>query len=309
LQSATSDLGDALETAEVIMVVVPSTAHRHIARNLSRHLHDGQIVVLNPGRTGGAIEFANLLRERSCPAEVTVAETRSFIYRSRSTGPAEARILRIKDAVPLAALPASQTGQVLSVLETAFPQFIDGGNVLQTGLNNVWAVLHPALTLLNAGRIEATAGDFSFYTDGVTPSVARLLERLDSERVAVAGALGVGTESAVEWLRAAYDSRGDNLREAILNNPGYRDVKAPHTLNHRYLLEDVPMCLVPIVGLGQRHGVSVKAMDGLIRLACIVQGTDYRRRGRRLGRLGITRLSASELARYVNEGVLYGQAA
>lgn len=48
-------------------------------------------------------------------------------------------------------------------------------------------------------------------------------------------------------------------------------------------------------------------MDGIIRLACIVQGTDYRRRGRRLRRLGIARLSASELLLYVNEGVLYGR--
>jgi opine dehydrogenase len=170
-------------------------------------------------------------------------------------------------------------------------------------------VLDPALTLVNAGRIESTAGEFSFYLDGVTPAVARLLGELDSERVAVARALDVCTQTAMQWLQAAYDSRGENLREVILNNPGYRDVKAPRSLNHRYLLEDVPMSLVPIVGLGRRHGVSVKAMDGIIRLACFLQGTDYRRRGRRLRRLGITRLSASELTRYVNEGILYSQAA
>jgi len=309
LQLVTSDLEEALREAEVIMAVVPSTAHRDIARRVCRYLRDGQIVVLNPGRTGGAIEVDNVLRERSCPADVTVAEAQSFIYRSRSTGPAEAQIFRIKDAVPLAALPANRTDRVLEVLQTAFPQFIDGSSVLHTGLNNVWSVLHPALALVNAGRIESTAGEFSFYVDGVTPAVARLLEVLDSERVAVATALGVRTQTAAEWLRAAYHSRGDNLREVILNNPGYRDVKGPRTLNHRYLLEDVPMSLVPIVGLGRRHGVSVKGMDGMIRLACIVQGTDYRRRGRRLRRLGIARLSASELLRYVNEGVLYGQAA
>jgi opine dehydrogenase len=309
LRSVTSDLGEALAEAQVVMVVVPSTAHRDVARRMCRYLRDGQIVVLNPGRTGGAIEVDNVLRERSCPADVTVAETQSFIYRSRSTGPAEAQIFRIKDAVPLAALPANRTDRVLGVLETAFPQFIDGGSVLHTGLGNVWSVLHPALALMNAGRIESTKGEFSFYVDGVTPAVARLLEALDGERVALARALGVHTQTAMEWLRAAYDSRGDNLREVILNNPGYRDVKAPRSLTHRYLREDVPMCLVPIVGLGRRHGVSVKGMDGIVRLACIVQGTDYRRRGRRLRRLGITRLSASELLRYVNEGVLYGQAA
>jgi opine dehydrogenase len=215
----------------------------------------------------------------------------------------------MKDAVPLAALPATRTPLVLEALNVAYPQFIDGVNVLHTGLNNVWAVLHPALTLLNAGRIESASGEFEFYIDGVTPSVAHMLEVVDRERVAVATHLGVHTQTAMEWLRMAYDATGENLFEAIHNNPGYRDVEAPRTLNHRFLLEDVPMSLVPIVGLGRRHGVSVKCMDGIVRLVCILQEIDYRRKGRRLRRLGIARLSASELRRYVNEAVLYGQAA
>jgi opine dehydrogenase len=306
LALVTSDMGKALQEADVIMVVVPSVAHRDIARKASRHLRDGQIVVLNPGRIGGAIEFVKVLQDRSCQADFTVAEAQNFIYLSRSEGPAEARILQMKNAVPLAALPAKRTPLVLEALNPAYPQFIDGVNVLHTGLNNVWAILHPALTLLNAGRIESTSGEFEFYIDGVTPSVAHMLEVLDRERVAVATHLGVHTQTAMEWLRMAYDATGENLFEAIHNNPGYRGVKAPRTLNHRFLLEDVPMCLVPIVGFGRRHGVSVKCMDGIIRLVCILQETDYRRKGRRLRRLGIARLSASELRRYVNEGVLYG---
>ena len=43
--------------------------------------------------------------------------------------------------------------------------------MLHTGLNNMGAIFHPALTLLNAGRIESTGGEFQFYIDGVTPSV------------------------------------------------------------------------------------------------------------------------------------------
>jgi len=305
----TSEMREALQQAEVIMVVVPSTAHRDIATKAARHFQDGQIVVLHPGRTGGAIEFAKVLRDRSCQADVTVAETQNFIYTSRSEAPDEARILSMKGAVPLAALPATRTALVLEAVKSAYPQFIDGVNVLHTGLNNVWAVFHAAVALLNAGRIEATSGDFEFYIDGVTPAVGRMLELLDGERVAVATALGVRTQTAMECLQVARDAGPDNLTQAIHDNPDCHGVKAPPTLNHRYLLEDVPMCLVPIVGLGRRHGVSVKAMNGIIRLASIVHGTDYRRKGRRLRRLGIARLSASELRRYVNEHVLYGQAA
>lgn len=246
-----------------------------------------------------------MLSDRSCQADVTIAEAQNFIYLSRSEGPVEARILRMKDSVPLAALPATRTPLVLEALNAAYPQFVDGVNVLHTGLNNVWSVLHPALALLNAGRIESTSGEFEFYIDGVTPSVAHTLEVLDRERVAVATHLGVRAQTAMEWLRMAYHATGENLFQAIHNNPGYRGVRAPRTLNHRFLLEDVPMSLVPIVGFGRRHGVSVKAMDGIIRLVCILQETDYRRKGRRLRRLGIARLSRSELRRYVNEGILY----
>ena len=74
------------------------------------------------------------------------------------------------------------------------------------------------------------------------------------------------------------------------------------TLNHRYIFEDVPMSLVPIASLGQRYGVSVRGMDSIIRLACIIHRTDYWRRGRTVEKLGIDQLSVSELTQYAMEG-------
>ena len=257
----TSDMGEALEQAEVIMAVVPATAHADIAKAAAPHLRDGQIVVLNPGRTGGVLEFVRVLSDNGCQADVTVAEAETLIYASRSEGPAQARIFRIKDAVPVAALPATRTPRVLEALSTAFPLFIDGTSVLHTSLNNMGAIFHPALTILNAGRIESTSGEFQFYIDGVTPSVARILDALDRERVTVAVALGIRARTGIEWLRMAYDAKGANLHEAIHNQPGYRGIKAPPTLNHRYITEDVPMSLVPIAALGRQYGVRVRGMD------------------------------------------------
>jgi len=174
--------------------------------------------------------------------------------------------------------------------------------VLHTGLNNMGAIFHPALTLLNAGRIESTRGEFQFYIDGATPSVALVLEALDRERVTVAAALGIRARTGLEWLKMAYDATGATLHEAIHNQPGYYGIQAPATLNHRYITEDVPMSLVPIGALGQRYGVSVHAVDSIIRLACIVHRTDYWRRGRTLDKLGIEQLSVDEVTRYVMEG-------
>jgi opine dehydrogenase len=303
LALVTSDMSEALQDTQMVMVVVPSSAHADVAKSAAPYLKDGQIVVLHPGRTCGALEFSKVLRDQGCTADVTLAEAETFIYASRSDGPAQARIFRIKEAVPLAALPAIRTKAVLAAIQPAYPQFIDGGNVLNTGMNNMGAIFHPALTLLNAGWIEATHGDYQFYIDGVTPSVARVLEVLDRERVTVASSLGLRARTGLEWLQMAYNTIGEDLHEAIHNQPGYYGIKAPSTLNHRYIFEDVPMSLVPIASLGERFGVSVRGMDSIIRLACIVHRTDYWKRGRTVDKLGIGDLSVSELTRYVNEGV------
>ena len=302
LTRVTSNMEEALKDVAVIMVVLPSSAHADIAQAMSPFLEDGQIIVLHPGRTCGALEFSKVLRDTECKADVTVAEAETFIYASRSDGPAQARIFRIKEAVPLAALPASRTEKVLEALRPAYPQFIDGIDVLHTGLNNMGAIFHPALTLLNAGWIESTHGDYQFYIDGVTPSVARMLEVLDRERVTVASAVGIRARTALEWLKLAYDTDGEDLEEAIHNQPGYYGIKAPPTLNHRYIFEDIPMSLVPIASIGKRYGVAVGAMESLIKIGSIIHRTDYWRRGRTVEKLGLAQWSVSELTRFVKEG-------
>ncbi len=304
LKLVTSNIAEALDKATLVMVVVPSSAHADIAKSCAPYLVDGQTVILHPGRTCGAIEFSKVIRDNGCSADVTIAEAETFLYASRSDGPAQARIFRIKEAVPLAALPSNRNQQVLDLIRKVYLQFIDGGNVLQTGMNNMGAIFHPALTILNSGWIETTHGDFQFYIDGVTGSVARVLESLDRERVTVAASIGIRARTGMEWLKLSYDAVGEDLNEAIHNQPGYYGINAPPTLNHRYIFEDVPMSLVPIASLGQRYGVAVSGIDAIIKLASIIHRTDYWRRGRTIEKLGINNLSTDELIHYVKEGVL-----
>ena len=285
------------------MVVVPATGHADIATGVAPLLRNGQIVILHPGRTFGAIEFDKVLRDNHCAANITIAEAETFIYASRSDGPASAYIYRIKDSVPLAALPAISTRQVLEVVNFAYPQFIDGVNVLHTSMNNMGAIFHPALTILNAGRIESTRGDFQFYIDGVTPSVAHVLEALDRERVAVASAIGIRAQTSLEWLKKAYDANGADLYETIQNQTGYYGIGAPKTLTHRYIFEDVPMSLVPLAALGQQYGASVHNMESIIHLACIIHQIDYWQCGRTLVKLGLADKSFNQLVHFAEEGI------
>jgi len=305
LKSVTCNIEEALADADVVMVVMPASGHRTIAELCAPYLRDDQIVVLNPGRTGGALEFRRILDTRGTSHHTTVAEAGTFIFASRSTGPAQARIFRRKNAIPLAALPAIRTGHVLEAVCEAYPQFIPAPDVLHTSLDNMGAVFHPALTLLNVGWIESTKGDFQFYVDGVTPSTAHVLEVLDRERVTVAAALGVRARSAMEWLKDAYSAEGDTLYEAIQANPGYQGITAPRTLRHRYIFEDVPFSLVPLASLGSHFGVSAWATDAMIRLACVVHGTNYYERGRTVEHMGLKGLRVSEIRKYVQLGEIH----
>lgn len=87
----TADAAEAIKGREIIMVVVPATAHRYIAEQIAPHLVDGQMVILNPGRTGGALEVHRIIRDLGCKADVVVAEAQTFLYASRSMNPAQTK--------------------------------------------------------------------------------------------------------------------------------------------------------------------------------------------------------------------------
>ncbi len=301
--NATHDIGEAVEDADIIMVVVPAMGHRFMAEQCASHLKDGQIVVLNPGRTFGAVEFLHVLREeRKVDADVIVAETQTLLYVSRHEDFARARILRIKNSVPLAAIPAHKTPQILAVIRKVFPQFVAATNVLETSLDNIGAIFHPGTAILNAGRIEDEHTDFEFYIEGVTRSVARVLESLDRERVALGEALGVHLHTARQWLYLAYDSPGRSLYEAIQATPGYQGVKAPSSLVHRYVFEDVPMSLVPMSSLGDLLNVPTPTIDASVHVASLLNATDYWSEGRTVEKLGLTGMGVKEIRSLVLHG-------
>lgn len=299
---AQGDLQAALVGADLVLVVLPASAHGEMARRCAPYLQNGQKVLLMPGRTAGAIEFTQTLRREGCCADVLVGEAQTFLYASRRVGPNTSHMFGIKRQVLAAALPAYRTSELLELLKPAFPQFMPAKWVWKTSMDNIGAIFHPAVALLNAGRIESTGGAFRHYSDGITPSVAHLLERLDEERVTVARALGVGALTAREWLAEAYGVERPTLYEAIQATPAYAEVGAPPTLEHRYIWEDVPTGLVPIAELGRACGVSAPVTSTLIDLAGAIFGVNFRQIGRTLEKLGMVGWTPEQISRYAMEG-------
>lgn len=295
IELASTNIEDCLKEADVLMVAVPANAHCYIAQTCAPFLKEKHIVILNPGRTGGTLEFYNTLKEQGVKRFPFIAEAQTFIYASRSLGPAHAKIFSVKNSVPLATLPAYWIPGVLKVINRAYPQFIPGDNIFKTSFENIGAIFHPALTILNAGWIEETHGDFEYYVHGASESIAQVLEKLDRERLDVAAALGIKVMSAKAWLYTAYSATGKDLREAIEDNPGYRGIKAPERLHHRYVDEDVPMSLVPLASMGEMLRVKTPTIKAIIHLASIMRGVDFWEKGRTVEKLGIKGMTIKEI--------------
>ncbi|TZE81590.1 NAD/NADP-dependent octopine/nopaline dehydrogenase family protein [Calorimonas adulescens] len=301
----TSDIREAVKDADIIMVTVPASGHRDIAYAVIPYLKDGQVIVLNPGRTGGALEFNNILRQLNMDRRVTIGEAETLIYACREKEPGTIRINSVKNIVFFATIPSFMVWPTVKMINKAYPQFVPAKNVLETSLNNIGAVFHPAPTLLNTGRIEADNDGFEYYLEGVSPSVATVLERIDMERLRVARALGIKLPSAKKWLEETYGAKGKTLYEAIQNTRAYKGIKAPATVNTRYIFEDVPNSLVPIASLGNEVGVDTPTIKSVIQLASCMHGIDYWENGRNARRLGLDGLTKDEILAYAEGNFAY----
>lgn len=298
----TGDVKAAIQGAGLIMVVTPAFTHRMIADACWDALEDGQIVVLNPGRTAGALEFLETIRAHGCTKNVVVAETQTLIYSCRRTGDASVSIYGIKQSVDISSFPGNRIQEVIEALHPFYTQFTPAENVLTTSLSNIGSMFHPTPILLNIGRIENDERGYRYYWDGITPSVAGLIEHLDAERLAVAKAYGITILSAKEWLEKSYATHGDSLYKCIRNNSAYGDIQAPKTIQARYMTEDVPTGLVPIAALGEAACVATPNIDAVITLACSIYGKDFRTEGRSLKNLGLAGMNRDQIIHYFITG-------
>lgn len=302
IEFATTNIAEALDSADIVMIVAPALAHRTIAEHCAPNLVDGQIIFIHPGATCGALEFRKVLEDEGCGAKVIIAEANSLLYACRSPKPGQASIFGIKKELMVAALPANENENVVKMLNAAFPQMYAGTNVMETSLSNPNAMMHPAPTLLNTSLIES-GRDWLYYWDGITPSVGAFVEEMDKERLALAHAFGLDLPSIRKWYKAAYGADGETLSEVVKRNKAYESVKGQKTLLTRYVLEDIPMGLVPMISFGKKFGIEVIRMETIVKLGELLIGKDLTKGGRTIENLGLAEMSSEDILKFVETGV------
>jgi opine dehydrogenase len=291
------DIDQALEGAELIWVVGPAFSTEPFGEAVKGKLRSGQTVIVSPGSCGGALAFKKAAGLALDDDSVRLAETHTLHYAVRLIQPGRVRVfLKLKAGNLLAALPGRHTNEILQMIADVYPSMESARNVMQTSLQNANPVIHPAVSLANAARIEGTGGDFLFYEEGVTDSVGRLIEAVDRERITIGEKLGIKIVSdPAIGMRQGY-MLADNYGSAYREAPGFLGIGAQPQLDHRYLNEDVGYGLVFMSRLARQIGVETPTIDAIIQFASVLMNRDYAAEALRTPQtLGIADLSLSEL--------------
>lgn len=264
----TDDLKFAVRGAQIIFIILPAYAHKEVLVKIREYLIDGQIIVLMPGKLGGGLEALHTLREMS--RNVTIFETESVIVVARRLKEDEVYIHGLKRSIKVGGVNVVQDKTRIikdfALLKLIHSEFKLVNNIMEASFSEVGCVLHPVINLLSAARIEA-GHSFLFYLEGVTPSVAKVLDALDLERLSIACAYGINVESVSKTTKRYYKSSGKDILSVLRSTSTYKDITCFMAVRGRFFEEDVFISLCLYKRLADLAGISVPVIDSIIFLA------------------------------------------
>lgn len=272
---------EALAEFDVIIIAVPGHAYPAVLPRVAPRLHARQLVIVS-----GALSLAPLwLYERAGEGthagdRPTVASWGTTLATARhggnDGGPAKVLINTLRASFEVAAIPAARLDRVLATCRALFGErFTPMDNILATALLNVNPVAHVAEVLPNLTRIDKRENWPLF--DNLTPSAARIGEAVDLERQAIARAFGFSVRSIHEHTHLSYHvPLGSYADMAVAIHAKYGGPAGPTTLEHRYVLEDVPYGLVFYETLARLVKVPVPNLSAAITLISSAYGRNLR---------------------------------
>lgn len=304
LALASTDLSAVVRDANLLIIPLPATAQTSLLTDLAPHLQDGQIILLPPG-TFGSYLMARGLRKAGCRAGVVFAETGTLPYLARKHGQDTVAITARATRLPTGVFPGRQSKYAFDLLKQIYPAVEPLQDALDGALMNAGPIIHPPLILLNAGPIEHFP-DWDIHNEGTQPSVRRVHDALDQERIAVREALGYGpphfpladhySQDGEEWMY------GNAAHEKLVDSADWRE--GINLKSHRYMREDIACGLALLVSLAEWAGVKAPVAGGLLAIASVILGEDLRSTGRTLENLNLSGLNKAEMKLLLTQGVL-----
>lgn len=299
----TKDIAVALRDAEVIYISLPTDAHLIQFRKMLPWLKKGQVVITLAGNFSSLYFYRELI-QAGRQDEIYLADIASLPYACRTLEAGKINIIDIKRVIDIAAMPSQHTGMIINKIRGHFPTELSASeNLLELGLNITSALSHPAITLMNAGRIGKGEDEFYFYKQGVSREIANVIELLDNERREIGRLLGFSLPGYLDIMDKFYAVKYPSYYDFFTRSPVHNQQKlCPASVSNRYLSQDVPYVMVPWYSLGLHLGRESPMMRSIIDLSSVLNDTCYHRDGRRLADDFFCNMSIPETEKYMLTG-------
>ena len=297
---ATPDVSAAVVGAELIVVPLPAFAQVDIATVIAPHLSDGQVIFLPPG-TFGSYVMSRVIRDTGQKADISIAETGTLPYLARKHGPREVAITTRATRLPTGVFPARHRDATAGVLHEAYPSVEPIEDGLSGALMNAGPIIHPPLIVMNAGPLEHFP-EWDIHNEGTQPSIRRVTDALDLERIAVREALGYAPPHFP--LRDHYETDQwmySNARKALIDSGDWRE--DIDLLSHRYMREDLAIGLAFLVSVARWAGVETPIATGLQAMGEAICREDFSGCDRSFEKLGLASLDREEMKILLMEGL------
>jgi opine dehydrogenase len=308
IAKVTCSIEDTLTDSQYIFITIPSFAYESVFMELLPHIKSGQTIVTLASNFASLIYLRLLMRMKKNKG-INMIDVATLPYVCRADHQGKVKIIAIKKTVSAASIPSSSIHEQLSALSAIFPCQLEAfENVLSLGLNLINGLIHPSVTLFNAGRIGNGKKAFYFYRDGITPEIAGIIERLDEERMRIGSSFGFKMFRFLDTIEKYYERRYTSVYQFFCESPSHNALPlCPASLRERYIIQDVPGVLVPWYSLGKVMQIDSLPIHSVINLAGLLNHANYLRDGHNLSRLNLQDKSVEEIMQYINTGEV-GQA-
>ena len=308
----TTNIAEALEGVELILMSIPAVGHEAFFEKMIPHLEDGMTISLFPDNYG-SLMLRKMLEEKGEDVKIIVGGWITAPYGTRLIEPGRVDCMIRAYKLRGDTLPSSDWKEFykkqkdLPILTTAKIEQAD--TVLGVGLENPNPIVHVPGSVLNVGAMEVSQregvlgvkkGEWSLYKHGMSPAVVRVIEKYYEEVKEIAKAIGI---SLIEYSKEQFYHKHTIMKESFIA-PFYEaspimGIKGPLSVEDRYFTEDIPVGAVTAWRLAKKFGVDVPTIESLIHLGSIICQRDFFKEGRKLEDYGIESMSKEKLLNYL----------
>ncbi|OCZ49438.1 NAD/NADP octopine/nopaline dehydrogenase family protein [Dehalobacter sp. TeCB1] len=266
---------------DLIILYIQTNYHESIIKQIVPYLHDGQIILFEPGY----LSTAYLLKYTS--KNIISVEAESSPIDCRIVSPGICSVLFKNVRNPVGVFPYSSAENTMKKLAELDYHFYLLDSVVEAALHNPNLIVHTVGAIMSIPRIEYSKGEYWMYKEVFTPSVWNLVETLDFEKIEILKYMGLQQQKYVDACKFRnFENLTIDSLEAFYDYANNYSPKGPDVPDSRYITEDVSQGLCLLESLGKVFSISTPVTTALIEIASKSLRKDFRMCGRTIERLG-----------------------